>query len=103
MPDGSSSDAPVISPGPRLLRKSLKRNGSRCSAFSADFFSSALVCFFGFVLAFLVTRPSHPQRTATCRGEDGSGSGTSQAAWPEHPVRGRDPGRPSRADGKGLV
>src|ERR1051326_8143286 len=35
MPEGSSSEAPVISPGPRLLTKSLNANGLADSVFAS--------------------------------------------------------------------
>jgi hypothetical protein len=42
MPDGSSSDAPVINPGPRILRNRLIELGSRATAASSEFDGGAV-------------------------------------------------------------
>jgi hypothetical protein len=42
MPDGASSDAPVINPGPRILRNLLIELGSRATAASSEFDGGAV-------------------------------------------------------------
>src|SRR4051812_20647531 len=85
MPEGSSSEAPVIRPGPRLLRKSLNTNGLACSTLASGLRSAAfLVCFEAVFFLFAMPDPSRLTNALVPQRVPGREPDTSVAA------RGRD-------------
>src|SRR3954470_23824928 len=85
MPEGSSSEAPVIRPGPRLLRKSLNKNGLACSTFASGLRSAAFFdCFEAVFFLFAMPDPSNPTNASCPQRVPGPELDTSVAA------RGRD-------------